>query len=630
MKKRILSAFLAVTIVFSCLASLAFGEENEKVEISFKVGESTLLINGNATQVETPYVVGDGVTLVPLRVITEAFGATVDWDGETKTITLTYPDVVVVLQIDNNTAEINSTVEKLLSAPELTPSGVTMVPLRFISETFGAEVGYDEATKSILVTKEKVESQSGLVGAIDTKYVGDSYFKWTMENPKSLVMSERLFDGAETIFSYGEDNLIALRLYGIPSDYDFEQEYTDLKETFSNNTIIKMEKNDSNENLRTMVLQLRNKDANAHIRIFVTKEYVYSLTSLYTSKDEEIKNEIISVSDTFKIGYNEAETHDLSNVVDGFKTYENEELKFSISIPAEHYQSTSMSNDNEFVFGSFKDDNNESFISIDVFSKSDKMNAESLAKKDHSQKQKFNKELVTVSEITDKIYSFGPAYQYMYTVKGSYMSDYYLLDTFFEVGNYIYNIAISLPVDMENKGIYAEGILNSLKLEQIDFAKVGNLMRRDMDDEEGLRTFKFDNYSIELPKDYTQSTGLSGGDAEFNNKQISILILNDSASNTTLKNLSKALEEMINDTVSNDSSIEKIQSPTYQDLDGSRFYKSVLYRKNKTSKMGVYNVMYSTVHNNRVVHISVAIPEIFYSDVLIEELGSCVATFKSE
>ena len=38
--------------------------------------------------VEKPYVVGDGVTLVPIRVVTEAFGAEVGWVSETKTVTL--------------------------------------------------------------------------------------------------------------------------------------------------------------------------------------------------------------------------------------------------------------------------------------------------------------------------------------------------------------------------------------------------------------------------------------------------------------------------------------------------------------------------------------------------------------
>ena len=69
-----------------------------KVEISFKVGSSILSINGNDVEVETPYVIG-GVTLVPIRVITEAFGAAVDWISETRKIIISCQDVEVRLQI---------------------------------------------------------------------------------------------------------------------------------------------------------------------------------------------------------------------------------------------------------------------------------------------------------------------------------------------------------------------------------------------------------------------------------------------------------------------------------------------------------------------------------------------------
>ena len=73
-------------------------EKKSDVEIAFKVGDEILKINGESVEVEKPYVV-EGTTLVPLRVITEAFGAQVDWDGNTQTITLNYSDVTIILQI---------------------------------------------------------------------------------------------------------------------------------------------------------------------------------------------------------------------------------------------------------------------------------------------------------------------------------------------------------------------------------------------------------------------------------------------------------------------------------------------------------------------------------------------------
>lgn len=125
----------------------------DTVSVSFKVGDSILNINGVNTEVEKPYVVGTGVTLVPIRVISEAFGAEVIWDGETKTVTVIDGTTTVVIQIDNKTAMVNGEEKTLEGAPELTDSGFTMIPLRFISENLGAAVNYDEATAAITVER---------------------------------------------------------------------------------------------------------------------------------------------------------------------------------------------------------------------------------------------------------------------------------------------------------------------------------------------------------------------------------------------------------------------------------------------------------------------------------------------
>ena len=166
--KKLTSLILTMLLVFSLASSFAA----ERVEISFTVGDSTLLINGKEVTVETPYIAGEGTTLVPLRVITEAFGATVSWDGETKTITLNFPRKTIILVIDNNTAKVNGQEMLLPVAPTLSASGVTMVPLRFISETFGADVGYKDG--NITVTYPPVDPNEPIT--IENDY-------WLMKAP---------------------------------------------------------------------------------------------------------------------------------------------------------------------------------------------------------------------------------------------------------------------------------------------------------------------------------------------------------------------------------------------------------------------------------------------------------------
>lgn len=128
-------------------------EAAEKVTISFNVGSSIVNINGEDVEVEKPYVVGEGVTLVPIRVISESFGAEVKWDGETKTVTVIDGETTIVVTVGSKIATVNGEEKELEEAPELTENGFTMIPLRFISENLGAEVGYVQETQAITVEK---------------------------------------------------------------------------------------------------------------------------------------------------------------------------------------------------------------------------------------------------------------------------------------------------------------------------------------------------------------------------------------------------------------------------------------------------------------------------------------------
>lgn len=125
--------------------------EAKNVNISFKVGDSTLSINDKDVTVETPYIVGEGVTLVPVRVISEAFGAGVEWSGDKKEVTVKYGDKTATLTIGSKNMTVNgSDVTALEEAPELN-NNTAMVPLRAISELFGATVTWDGATQGITV-----------------------------------------------------------------------------------------------------------------------------------------------------------------------------------------------------------------------------------------------------------------------------------------------------------------------------------------------------------------------------------------------------------------------------------------------------------------------------------------------
>ena len=116
----------------------------------------TVTVNGNNVSfVEiTPFIENDH-TLVPMREIFEALGADVQWDDETRTV-ISYDSVSDV----SITMQIDSDVMYVngdavtLETPAKIVGSSTVVPVRAIAEGMHSVVGWDEATKTVTVEKE--------------------------------------------------------------------------------------------------------------------------------------------------------------------------------------------------------------------------------------------------------------------------------------------------------------------------------------------------------------------------------------------------------------------------------------------------------------------------------------------
>jgi hypothetical protein len=122
-----------------------------KIVLNLTIDNRVILIDGIAQpELEHPPFITQGRTLVPIRIISEALGAKVDWDSVTKNVTITLNNKVIVMTIDKNNATIDGK-QMLLDAPPTIRQGRTFVPLRFISEAFGAEVLWDAATRTVTV-----------------------------------------------------------------------------------------------------------------------------------------------------------------------------------------------------------------------------------------------------------------------------------------------------------------------------------------------------------------------------------------------------------------------------------------------------------------------------------------------
>lgn len=110
-----------------------------------------LLLNGNLNPLQQLSIIKDGRSLVPLRGIFQELGATVVWLQETETIIISKNPNTIELQINGDTAYLNGEPSHL-DVPAQIINGSTFVPARFVSEAIGAQVRWNPATNTIEIT----------------------------------------------------------------------------------------------------------------------------------------------------------------------------------------------------------------------------------------------------------------------------------------------------------------------------------------------------------------------------------------------------------------------------------------------------------------------------------------------
>jgi hypothetical protein len=338
----ILLAFILIMI--QPLSAFAADTEtkDQSVHIQLKLGEDHITINDQTTSVETPYA-NNGVTLVPLRVITLAFGAALSWASETQTVGLTYNGTSISLQIGSTTATVNGKEEQIEVAPEL-KNGTTMVPLRFISEKFGASVKFDEATSTIAISSTRAAGTDaeGIDSDLGKTHIGNSYYGWSMKYPTGLVKSYQSF--REDYVSFQDAN----------GEYRFNVSVkSDMTENMSEDALLDLlvdqtddepilEKKYVSSGTRPYAL-IKSKDDEElyEYRAYQNGDKVYIL--IFTIEKEENDKVITKhnayqdLLNSFQLSFDTSvkTLKDLSSVKDGLRLYTDETYGISIKIPAE-------------------------------------------------------------------------------------------------------------------------------------------------------------------------------------------------------------------------------------------------------------------------------------------------------
>lgn len=148
-------AYQVVSDTFTFKDPDAEPEGAEKVVVT--IGSTIMQVDGKNKTIIAPPIVDNGRTYVPLRAISEAFGATVDWKQESNLITIDRGNTHIVMTPYKLAYTLNGQEKMMDVAPYIsTAYASTMVPVRFIADAFGfdsiPEYNADNTTRAVTFT----------------------------------------------------------------------------------------------------------------------------------------------------------------------------------------------------------------------------------------------------------------------------------------------------------------------------------------------------------------------------------------------------------------------------------------------------------------------------------------------
>lgn len=177
MKQWIVLALMLCLSLISDISDVNAYADRRKIQIA---------VSGNFVDGDVDPILLNGRTQVPIRFVAEALGYQVDWKPDRREVELTNGRKRIVFTIGSNLALADGKKVEVDNEAFI-QSGRTYLPLRFIGESFGESVSYDENTHTAIIGRLPVtvftEEKTDLRGLIDLqgkivlppsyKYIGE-------------------------------------------------------------------------------------------------------------------------------------------------------------------------------------------------------------------------------------------------------------------------------------------------------------------------------------------------------------------------------------------------------------------------------------------------------------------------
>lgn len=110
-----------------------------------------VIVKGQNVEFDSePYIDANNRLMVPVRAILEALGATVDWDEAERTVSISGQGHTLILKIDSTRAVADG-VQRTMDTCPVIKNERTMLPARYVGEYLGFTVEWDEQTRTVTV-----------------------------------------------------------------------------------------------------------------------------------------------------------------------------------------------------------------------------------------------------------------------------------------------------------------------------------------------------------------------------------------------------------------------------------------------------------------------------------------------
>ncbi|BAL80262.1 stalk domain-containing protein [Caldisericum exile] len=136
-----------------------FEKVEDKIVMILQIGNARFTVNGVAKTLDSPPIIKNSRTLLPIRAVVESLGGTIDWNGTERKVTISFKGKNIELWIGKAIAMVDGVSTQIDPdnknvVPEIINSR-TMLPLRFVAESLGCVVQWDGTTKTITITYPK-------------------------------------------------------------------------------------------------------------------------------------------------------------------------------------------------------------------------------------------------------------------------------------------------------------------------------------------------------------------------------------------------------------------------------------------------------------------------------------------